>query len=77
MASIFFVISMKIEKELNDMRYYLLLLFTSLLWGGNFIVGKTLTDHASPTTLTSLRWMIAIALLAPIVFFDRKKDSPS
>jgi len=76
MASIFFVISMKIEKELNDMRYYLLLLITSLLWGGNFIVGKTLTNHASPTTLTSLRWMIAIALLAPIVFLTEKKLFP-
>ena len=76
MASIFFVILMEIEKELNDMRYYLLLLFTSLLWGGNFIVGKTLTDHASPTTLTSLRWMIAIVLLAPMVFWTEKKIFP-
>ncbi|MDX1772430.1 MAG: EamA/RhaT family transporter, partial [Planococcaceae bacterium] len=32
--------------------YYLLLLFTSLLWGGNFVVGKSLVEHASPSTLT-------------------------
>jgi len=78
MASIFFIIPMEKEKELNDMRYYyfLLLLLTSLLWGGNFIVGKTLTNHASPTTLTSLRWIIAIVFLGPIVFWTEKKILP-
>ncbi|MGQ0441183.1 EamA family transporter, partial [Bacillus sp. B-TM1] len=42
--------------------YVFLLLLTSLLWGGNFVVGKSLVDHASPMTLTSLRWMIAIVI---------------
>ena len=34
------------QKELNDMPnfYVLLLLLTSLLWGGNFVVGKSLVD---------------------------------
>lgn len=34
--------------------YVFLLLLTSLLWGGNFVVGKSLVDHASPMTLTNL-----------------------
>ncbi|URM32640.1 DMT family transporter [Cytobacillus firmus] len=58
------------------MKYYLLLLLTSLLWGGNFIVGKTLVDHASPTTLTILRWTIAIICLVPLVWHKEKRLLP-
>ncbi|MFT9597858.1 DMT family transporter [Mesobacillus sp.] len=58
------------------MRYYLLLLLTSFLWGGNFIVGKTLVDHASPITLTILRWAIAIICLIPLVWWKEKKLIP-
>ncbi|PAE23278.1 DMT family transporter [Bacillus sp. 7894-2] len=58
------------------MKYYLLLLLTSLLWGGNFIVGKTLVDHASPITLTILRWTIAIICLVPLVWHKEKRLLP-
>lgn len=64
------------EKELNDVKYYLLLLLTSLLWGGNFIVGKTLVEHASPITLTILRWAIAIICLVPLVWHKEKRLLP-
>jgi drug/metabolite transporter (DMT)-like permease len=57
-------------------KYYLLLLLTSFLWGGNFIVGKTLVDHASPATLTILRWAIAIICLIPLVWWKEKKLIP-
>ncbi|AEW53989.1 Permease of the drug/metabolite transporter (DMT) superfamily [Bacillus cereus F837/76] len=56
--------------------YVFLLLLTSLLWGGNFVVGKSLVDHASPMTLTSLRWIIAIVCLLPMVWFKEKKIIP-
>jgi len=57
--------------------YYLLLLLTSLLWGGNFVVGKSLVDHASPVTLTTLRWAIAVICLVPIVWWKEKQLLPS
>ena len=57
--------------------YYLLLLLTSLLWGGNFVVGKSLVDHASPVTLTTLRWVIAVVCLVPIVWWKEKRILPS
>jgi drug/metabolite transporter (DMT)-like permease len=57
--------------------YYFLLLFTSFLWGGNFVVGKTLVDHASPVTLTTLRWLIAVLCLIPIVWWKEKSLSVS
>lgn len=56
--------------------YYGLLLLTSLFWAGNFVVGKVLTDHASPLTLTSLRWLIAVICLLPIVWWQEKKILP-
>lgn len=55
---------------------YLLLILTSFLWGGNYVVSKTLTDHASPMTLTSLRWIIAVLCLLPIVWWKEKKIFP-
>ncbi len=58
-------------------RYVLLLLVTSLLWGGNFVVGKSLVGHASPMTLTSIRWMIAVLCLFPIVCWNEKTIFPS
>ncbi|WJE53507.1 DMT family transporter [Bacillus cereus] len=56
--------------------YVFLLLLTSLLWGGNFVVGKSLVDHASPMTLTSLRWIIAVLCLFPIAWLKEKRLFP-
>ncbi|MDC2866624.1 MULTISPECIES: DMT family transporter [unclassified Bacillus (in: firmicutes)] len=58
------------------MPYVILLLITSLLWGGNFVVGKSLVGHASPMTLTTLRWGIAVICLFPVVWLKEKKLFP-
>lgn len=57
--------------------YVFLLLLTSLLWGGNFVVAKSLVHHASPLTLTSLRWLIAVVALLPMVWWKEKRLLPS
>ncbi|PSL40874.1 threonine/homoserine efflux transporter RhtA [Planomicrobium soli] len=56
--------------------YYSILLLTSFLWAGNFVIGKVLTEHASPMTLTSLRWLIAVACLVPLVWWKEKTLLP-
>lgn len=56
--------------------YMGLMLVTSLLWGGNFVVAKTLVAHASPMTLTMVRWLIAIIVLVPLVWWKEKKLIP-
>ena len=56
--------------------YFLLLLLVSLMWAGNFVVGKWLVGHASPMTLTSLRWVIAVLFLIPLVWTTEKKILP-
>ncbi|WEA41538.1 DMT family transporter [Lysinibacillus fusiformis] len=53
-----------------------LMLVTSFLWGGNFVVAKTLVAHASPITLTTVRWFIAIIVLVPLVWWKEKKLVP-
>ncbi|MFJ7648308.1 DMT family transporter [Lysinibacillus sp. NPDC097279] len=57
-------------------KYYGLLLLTCLLWAGSFVVSKTLVEHASPITLTTLRWIIAVFCLVPIVWWKEKKILP-
>lgn len=57
--------------------YAVLLLFTSLLWGGNFVVGKFLVGHASSLTLTDLRWIIAVVCLIPLVWIREKRILPT
>ena len=46
------------------------------MWAGNFVVGKWLVGHASPMTLTSLRWMIAVLCHIPLVWATEKKLLP-
>ena len=43
---------------------YLLLVLTTLFWGGNPIAGKLALGHISPMLLTAARWGIAAAILA-------------
>ena len=45
---------------------YVLLVLTTVFWGGNAVAGKMAVDHVSPMILTSLRWVIAFAILAVI-----------
>lgn len=59
-------------------KFYMgLMLVTSLLWGGNFVVAKTLVAHASPMTLTMVRWLIAVIVLLPLVWWKEKKLVPA
>jgi len=45
---------------------YVLLLATTLFWGGNAVAGKLAVGHASPMLLTSLRWAFAAVLLGAV-----------
>lgn len=45
---------------------YLLLSLTSLIWAGNFIVGRALRNDISAVELNLWRWLIALAILLPL-----------
>lgn len=57
-------------------KYVIIVLFTSLLWGGNFVVSKILVSYTDPVTLTTLRWIVAMVVLLPIVLWKEKKFLP-
>lgn len=56
---------------------YVLLALTALFWGGNAVAGKLAVGHVSPMVLTSMRWIIAFAILVviagPQFWADRHK----
>jgi drug/metabolite transporter (DMT)-like permease len=45
----------------------LALALAALFWSGNFVAGRALRGHIDPVTLNFLRWLIALALIAPFV----------
>ena len=48
-------------------RPYLLLGLATLFWSGNWIAGRALADLIPPAALTFWRWVIALAIIAPVV----------
>jgi drug/metabolite transporter (DMT)-like permease len=55
---------------------YVLLLLTTVFWGGNAIAGKLAVGHVSPNLLTALRWMVTLTLLAAIGWPRLREDWP-
>ncbi len=45
---------------------YVLLLLTTLFWGGNAIAGKLAIGHISPMLLTTARWALAFVIIASL-----------
>jgi drug/metabolite transporter (DMT)-like permease len=56
---------------------YLLLSLTALFWGTNAILGRLAVGEVSPMVLTMLRWLLALALLAPLVQAQLRRDFPA
>ncbi len=48
-------------------RPYLLLVLTTLMWGGNAIAGRVAVGEVSPMVLTWLRWVFVVMALLPVV----------
>jgi drug/metabolite transporter (DMT)-like permease len=53
---------------------YLLLLLTSIFWGGNAIAGKLAVGHVSPMLLTAARWGFAAVMLYMIGWRQLRAD---
>lgn len=61
---------------MRDRTAYILLLLTTLFWGGNAIAGKLAVGHVSPMLLTTARWSIACLVLAAIGWRRLRVDWP-
>ena len=47
---------------------YIFLILTSILWGGNAVVGKVLSSSIEPMTMVFLRWFPASILFIPLSY---------
>lgn len=59
-----------------QIRAYIYLMLTTLLWGGNSVAGKLAVGHVSPMVLNAGRWTLAVAILLCISIPQLKADWP-
>ena len=52
----------------------LLLVLATLLWGGNFVIGRAVAGDIPPITLAFLRWCVAFIVFLPIVYSRVKRE---
>ncbi|RVJ14020.1 DMT family transporter [Sinorhizobium medicae] len=55
-------------------RAYVYLSITALFWGGNSVAGKMAVGHVSPMMLTTLRWLIALAVILVLMTPQIRRD---
>lgn len=53
-----------------------LLVFATLLWGGNFVIGRAVAGDIPPITLAFLRWLVAFIVFLPIAYHRTKTEWP-
>ncbi|MEM7358318.1 MAG: DMT family transporter [Pseudomonadota bacterium] len=53
---------------------YLLLFLATLIWAGNAVAGKIAVGHISPFLLTTLRWLLAVAIVLPLAARYLQRD---
>lgn len=58
------------------LKAYILLILTTLIWGGNAVAGKLAVGHVSPMLLTTLRWGLPILLLMTFSLPQLRRDWP-
>lgn len=53
---------------------YLLLTLSALLWGGNIIAGKYAIGELDPFGLSTMRWVVALAMVVPFAWSSIRQD---
>jgi drug/metabolite transporter (DMT)-like permease len=53
---------------------HVLLILATILWGGNFVIGRAVSGEIPPFTLAFLRWCLAFLVFFPIAFKQAKRD---
>ena len=55
---------------------YILLILTTLFWGGNTIAGRMATGEISPMMLTLARWLLALGFILPFALPEIRREWP-
>ena len=56
---------------------YVVLALASLCWSGNHLMGRAIAGHVPPLTITTLRWLLAAAILFPFIRGHLVRDWPT
>lgn len=59
---------------MNKIPPFLLLLIATILWGGNFVIGRAVANELPPFTLAFLRWCTACIVFLPLAWVPLKRD---
>lgn len=59
---------------MNKIPPVVLLLIATILWGGNFVIGRAVANDLPPFTLAFLRWCVALIVFLPITYKALKRD---
>jgi len=55
---------------------YLLLVLAGLCWSGNHVMGRAIAGYVPPLAISTLRWLLAAAILLPFVRQHLARDWP-
>lgn len=61
---------------MNRIPPHALLILATILWGGNFVIGRAVAPDISPFTLAFFRWIVALLIFLPITWTTVQKDWP-
>lgn len=53
---------------------HILLILATMLWGGNFVIGRAVAAEISPFTLAFFRWIVALLTFLPIAWPSLRRD---
>jgi drug/metabolite transporter (DMT)-like permease len=53
---------------------YVLLIAATLIWGGNFVIGRAITSSLPPVSLSFLRWCTAFVIFLPFAWPFLRKE---
>jgi drug/metabolite transporter (DMT)-like permease len=65
-----------LEGSRKRLAAFALLALASLIWAGNWVMGRGLRDAIDPVSLNFLRWAIAVAVLAPFTLREMTRAWP-
>lgn len=61
---------------MNRIPPHLLLILATILWGGNFVIGRAVADDIAPFSLAFFRWIVALIVFLPIAWQALRRDWP-
>lgn len=59
---------------MNRIPPFMLLIIATILWGGNFVIGRAVATELPPYTLAFLRWCVALIVFLPIAWSSLKQE---